>query len=95
MDKNLLFKNLSDYKATVKRLFKLKYNYNTMDADSWSQFDQASDRYINSIPTLARLQESQICLLKQLNSIWTQIRDCIIQTAKECILHHKVANNSQ
>ena len=34
------------------------YNYDRMNADSWSQFDQASDKYTNFISLLAQLQKS-------------------------------------
>ena len=65
-----------------------------MDDDLQAQFEQITDRFVNSCAILTNLKVDLIHSTKRLNSIWTAIKDCIIKAAKEVISHHKVANNS-
>ena len=65
-----------------------------MDNDLWTQFSQTTDHFVNSYANLANLKVDSIRSIKTLNSIWMNIRDCIIKAAKEVIPHHKVTNNS-
>ncbi len=65
-----------------------------MNDDLWTQFGQITNHFVNSYANLANLKVDSIHSIKDLNSIWTAIRDCIIKAVKEVIFHHKVANNS-
>ncbi len=94
LDKQLLVKSLSNRKAIIKGQFKFKYNYNKMDKDLQTKFEQTMNHYINITPTLANLSDFFICLIKKLNTIQTLIRNCIIKAAKKIILNHKVVNNN-
>src|SRR6266540_5140884 len=65
-----------------------------MDDDLWTQFELTTDHFVNFYANLTNLKIDSIYFVKELNFIWTALRDSIIKAAKDIIPSYKVANNS-
>lgn len=64
---------------------KVVYDYDKMDKDFWQQFSEMSDIFHDN----EELKNMQIRNKHDLNEFWTQIRNVIKRTARDCIEHHK------
>ena len=94
LDKRSLFLSITGSSNKKPQLSKLKYQYDRMDSALWDSFSTAIDDYTFSNFTLSGLNEFSIRMVQHLNSVWNNLRTCIIKATKAYISHHHVSPNS-
>jgi len=90
LDKRSLFLSANGSTNKKPQLHKLQYHYDRMDLTLWDSFSVATDAYASSNPVLSGLKENSIRTIRRLNSVWDNLRTCIITAAKAHIPSSRV-----
>ncbi len=90
LDKRSLFLSANGSTNKKPQIHKLQYHYDRMDVTLWDSFSVATDAYASSNPVLSGLKENSIRTINRLNSVWDNLRTCIITAAKAHIPSSRV-----
>src|SRR6266498_4487471 len=85
LDKRSLFLSATGLTNKKSQTSKIKYQYDRMASTLWDSFSVATDAYTSSNSTLLGFNDSSIHTARHLNSVWDNLRTCIIKAAKDHI----------